>query len=180
MWHMPEGVAEPSINLHAPVTAFMFICSCIPNVLPRKGEGSSKPCAVIEHCNSNCQPNIANDSEARESALRKAIEDDDHLWYVRPNLEDPMTINEKRSNPDQNWTGNIPNDSFRMTSIVCCDLDHLPCQMLLNNTSYFAFETITTSLYHFKTSVSVECPRRKLDLVEGSESLLDRYFSSCR
>ena len=48
-----EGVAEhssrlqPSINLHAPVTAFMFSCSGT-NVLPRRDEGSGKPCAVIE------------------------------------------------------------------------------------------------------------------------------------
>ena len=50
-----EGVAEhssrlqPSINLHAPVTA-SYICSTalVPNVLPRRDEGSCKPCAVIE------------------------------------------------------------------------------------------------------------------------------------
>ena len=48
-----EGVAEhssrlqPSINLHAPVTALMFSCSGT-NVLPWRDEGSGKPCAVIE------------------------------------------------------------------------------------------------------------------------------------
>ena len=40
---------QPSINLHAPVTAFMFSCSgTLPTVLPRRDEGSGKPCAVIE------------------------------------------------------------------------------------------------------------------------------------
>ena len=49
-----EGVAEhssrlqPSINLHAPVTALMFSCSGTQCILPRKDEGSGKPCAVIE------------------------------------------------------------------------------------------------------------------------------------
>ena len=51
-----EYVAEhssrllPSINLHTPVTAFMFSCSIcmVPNVLPREEEGSGKPCAVME------------------------------------------------------------------------------------------------------------------------------------
>ena len=48
-----ESVAEHrtrlqlSINLHAPVTAFMFSCSGT-DVLPRREEGSGKPCAVIE------------------------------------------------------------------------------------------------------------------------------------
>ena len=48
-----EGVAEhssrlqPSINLHAPVSAFMFSCSGT-DVLPRRDEGLGKPCAVIE------------------------------------------------------------------------------------------------------------------------------------
>ena len=51
-----EGVAEhssrlsrlhPSINLHAPVTAFMFSCSGT-DVLLRRDEGSGKFCAVIE------------------------------------------------------------------------------------------------------------------------------------
>ena len=47
-----EDVAEhssrlqPSIKLHAPVTAFMFSCSGT-DVLPRKDEGSGMPCAVI-------------------------------------------------------------------------------------------------------------------------------------
>ena len=36
---------QPSINLHAP--AFIFHCSGT-NVLPRRDEGSGKPCAVIE------------------------------------------------------------------------------------------------------------------------------------
>ena len=55
LWRMPgdatEGVAErtsklqPSINLHAPVTTFMFSCSGT-NVLPRKDEGSGKPYTV--------------------------------------------------------------------------------------------------------------------------------------
>ena len=54
-WHMPddttEGVAEhssrlqPSINLHTPVTPFMCRCSGT-DVLPRRDEGSGKPCAV--------------------------------------------------------------------------------------------------------------------------------------
>ena len=50
-----EGVAEyssrlqPSINLHAPVTAFMFSGSGTQCILPgRDDEGSGKPCAVIE------------------------------------------------------------------------------------------------------------------------------------
>ena len=38
---------QPSINLHDPVTAFMFSCLGT-NVLPRRDEGSGKPCAVIE------------------------------------------------------------------------------------------------------------------------------------
>ena len=38
---------QPSINLHAPVTAFM-LAALVPNVLPRGDEGSGKPCAVIE------------------------------------------------------------------------------------------------------------------------------------
>ena len=38
---------QPSINLHAPVTAFMFSCSGT-DVLPWRNEGSGKPCAVIE------------------------------------------------------------------------------------------------------------------------------------
>ena len=48
-----EGMAEhssrlqPSISLHAPVTAFMFSCSGT-DVLPRGDERSSKPSAVIE------------------------------------------------------------------------------------------------------------------------------------
>ena len=48
-----EGVAEhssrlqPPINLHAPVTAFMFICSGT-QCTTRNDEGSGKPCAVIE------------------------------------------------------------------------------------------------------------------------------------
>ena len=48
-----EGVAEhssrlqPSINLHAPVTAFMFSWSGT-DVLPRRDEGSGKPRAMIE------------------------------------------------------------------------------------------------------------------------------------
>ena len=48
-----EGVTEhssrvqPSINLHAPVTAFMYSCS-VTNTLPRRDEGSGKPSAVIE------------------------------------------------------------------------------------------------------------------------------------
>ena len=48
-----EGVAEhssrlqPSINLHAPVTAFMFSCFGTDE-LPRRDEGSGRPCAVIE------------------------------------------------------------------------------------------------------------------------------------
>ena len=57
MWHMPddatEGVAkyssrlQPSIYLHAPVTA---LCSAalVPNVLPQRDEGSCDSCAVIE------------------------------------------------------------------------------------------------------------------------------------
>ena len=57
LWHMPdeatEGVAEnssrlqPSINLHAQLEP---LCSAalVPNVLPRRDEGSGKPCAVIE------------------------------------------------------------------------------------------------------------------------------------
>ena len=53
LWHMPddttEGLAEhssrlqPSINLHAPVTAAL-----VPNVLARRDEGLGKPCIVIE------------------------------------------------------------------------------------------------------------------------------------
>ena len=48
-----EGVAEhssrlqPSINLHAPVTAFMFSCSGTQSTT-RRDEGSGMPCAVIE------------------------------------------------------------------------------------------------------------------------------------
>ena len=48
-----EAVAEhsarlqPSINLHAPVTAFMFSCSGT-DVLPQRDGGSDKPCVVIE------------------------------------------------------------------------------------------------------------------------------------
>ena len=50
-----KGVAEhssglqPSINLHAPVTASIH-CSAalVPNVLPRRDEDSGKPYAVIE------------------------------------------------------------------------------------------------------------------------------------
>ena len=36
---------QPSINLHA-----QPVCSAalVPNVLPRRDEGSGKPCAVIE------------------------------------------------------------------------------------------------------------------------------------
>ena len=47
-----ESVAEhssrlqPSINLHALVTAFLFSCSGI-DVLPLRDEGSDKPWAVI-------------------------------------------------------------------------------------------------------------------------------------
>ena len=37
---------QPSINLHAPVTAFMFSCSGT-DVLPQRDEGSGKLCAVI-------------------------------------------------------------------------------------------------------------------------------------
>ena len=57
LWHIPNGATEtlaehssnlqPSINMHAPVEA--FICSCSgADVLPRKdkGSGNSKPCAV--------------------------------------------------------------------------------------------------------------------------------------
>ena len=52
LWHMPddaaEGVAEhssrlqPSVNLHAP----QLLCSAalVPNVLPRRDEGSDNPC----------------------------------------------------------------------------------------------------------------------------------------
>ena len=57
LWHMPadttETVAEhstslqPSINLHAPVTAFMFHCSGT-DVLLRRDEGFGMPHAVIE------------------------------------------------------------------------------------------------------------------------------------
>ena len=48
-----EGVAKHSsklqlsINLHAPVTAFMFSCS-VTDVLPWRDKGSCEPCAVIE------------------------------------------------------------------------------------------------------------------------------------
>ena len=57
LWHMPDGATEsvaehssrlqPSINLHASVTA---LCSAalVPNVLPRRDEDSGKPCAVIK------------------------------------------------------------------------------------------------------------------------------------
>ena len=38
---------QPSINLHAPVTAFMFSCSGTQCTTP-EGEGSGKPFAVIE------------------------------------------------------------------------------------------------------------------------------------
>ena len=38
---------QPSINLHDPVTAFMFSCSGT-NELPWRDEGSGKPCAVIK------------------------------------------------------------------------------------------------------------------------------------
>ena len=38
---------QPSINLHAPVTAFMFNCTGT-NLLPGGDEGSGEPCAVIE------------------------------------------------------------------------------------------------------------------------------------
>ena len=43
--HSPR--LQPSINLHAPVTA---LCSAalVPNVLPRRDEDSGRPCAVIE------------------------------------------------------------------------------------------------------------------------------------
>ena len=55
LWHMPEGVVEhsffrlqPSVNLHAQLQP---LCSAalvvVPNVLPRRDEGSGKPCAVI-------------------------------------------------------------------------------------------------------------------------------------
>ena len=57
-WHMPddaaEGVAEysffrlqPSVNLHAQLQP---LCSAalVPNVLPRRNEGSGEPCAVIK------------------------------------------------------------------------------------------------------------------------------------
>ena len=52
--HTPasEGVAEhssrlqPSINLHAPVTALMFCCSGI-DVLPRRDEGSVVVVVVV-------------------------------------------------------------------------------------------------------------------------------------
>ena len=37
---------QPSINLHASVTAFMFSCSDT-DVLSQGDEGSGKPCAVI-------------------------------------------------------------------------------------------------------------------------------------
>ena len=46
-----EGVTEhssrlqPTISLHAPVTAFMFNCSGT-DVLPRRDEGSCEPCAL--------------------------------------------------------------------------------------------------------------------------------------
>ena len=38
---------QPSINLHAQLQP---LCSAalVPNVLPRRDEGSGKPCAVIE------------------------------------------------------------------------------------------------------------------------------------
>ena len=48
-----EGVAkhsyrlQPSINFHAPGTAFMFSCSGT-HVLPWRDEGLGKFCAVIE------------------------------------------------------------------------------------------------------------------------------------
>jgi hypothetical protein len=48
-----EGVAkhssrlQPSINMHAPVTAFMFSCTGT-DVLPQRDEGSGKPCAVYQ------------------------------------------------------------------------------------------------------------------------------------
>ena len=52
MWHMSEGVAEhscrlqPSVNLNAQLQPS---CSAalVPNVLPRRDEGSGMPCAVI-------------------------------------------------------------------------------------------------------------------------------------
>ena len=54
-WHMPDDAIEgvdkhssrlqPSNNLHAPVTPLMFSCSGT-DVLPRRFEGSGKPCAV--------------------------------------------------------------------------------------------------------------------------------------
>ena len=57
LWHMPndatEGVAEhsprlqPSINLHAPVTAFMFSCSGT-DILHRRDEGSDEPVQSLE------------------------------------------------------------------------------------------------------------------------------------
>ena len=38
---------QPSINLHAAVTAYMFSCFGT-DVLPQRDDGSGKPCAVIE------------------------------------------------------------------------------------------------------------------------------------
>ena len=56
LWHMPDDATEdvakhssllqPSINLHAQVTAFMFSCSGTLCTTPRD-EGSGKPCAAV-------------------------------------------------------------------------------------------------------------------------------------
>ena len=42
-----SAMLQPSISLHTPVTAFMFSCPCA-DVLPRRVEGSGKPCSMIE------------------------------------------------------------------------------------------------------------------------------------
>ena len=56
LWHIPDDATEsvtkhstklqPTINLHAPVTIFVFSISG-PEVLPQMDEGSGKPSAVV-------------------------------------------------------------------------------------------------------------------------------------
>ena len=57
LWHMPvdatEGVAEHSSRLQPSsicMPQLQSLCSAalVPNVIPRRDEGSGKPCAVIE------------------------------------------------------------------------------------------------------------------------------------
>ena len=58
---------QPSIKLHASVTTFMFSCSG-NDILPRRDEGSGKPCAEIK-LYSTLAPTRALNSDARIHSL---------------------------------------------------------------------------------------------------------------